>query len=515
MLLAKRADVGARNNNDVTPLYLASYGDNAVIVKLLLAAGANVNAKSLGGWTPLHAAAEKDRGEIAEILLANHAEIGAQIDGGNTPLNIGVANGSKAVVKLLLARGADVNVSAIGDHGWTVLQLAVRDGHLDLVELLIANHADVNAENEYGWTPLHYAAEKGNLRIAQLLIANGADVSASSAVPNWNDNKSQEWKRQARKNGKKPLYFATCGGHKDVAELFRQPDRISEKEDVKGAYSLGGPGPNGGIVFDLDDLGLHGLEANREDSHNAIREGGVMWCDAVDALARTGGGRLPTVQELQLLFSRKGLVGGFENGHYWTSERCPGSEYLGWAVVFPWGNESKLRAYHDSRRGIDAAYVRGIHNFERSATTLEPSSEHEIDQIPATLGLPKMANPGLVQKLTRSDLPEMIYIPAITIGSMGYSYAQYPDDEGRTHVPVFASEPRATQWLALGKELWIERRDPREGFTTRQFHIRREESTVFDSGLYKRYLLDFEPAPGDLFAPKERTIEILIAENIQ
>lgn len=335
-----------------------------------------------------------------------------------------------------------------------------------------------------------------------MLIDNGADVHAKHAVPDWREAESQEWKQRARENGEKPLYFAIESGHKEVAELLRRHDRTSGKEKAKGTYPLGGPGPNGGIVFDVDASDNHGLEANSQDG------GSVTWSRADEALARSGGGRLPTVRELELLFKRKGLVGGFKDGFYWSSE-------VGAAMSFKSGTVTQLRAHHDSHGGIDAAYVRGIHEIGLSDTTVEPSSNHEIDKVPASPELPRGTQPGSGQKLTRSDLPETIYIPAITLGSMGYSYAQYPDDDGRPHVPVFASDSRATQWLALGKQLWIERRDPRQGFVSRQFHVRREKSTVFDSGLFRRHLVDFEPDPGSLFAPKERTIEILIPENLK
>jgi hypothetical protein len=132
---------------------------------------------------------------------------------------------------------------------------------------------------------------------------------------------------------------------------------------TKAVYSLGERGPNGGVIFYLDDSGLHGLEVNREDSHSAIREGGVMWSDAGDALARTEGGRLPTAQELELLAKMHEEVGGFKRGQYWSSERYPGSSILCWTVTFPFGTRYQLRAFHDSYRGIDGAYVRGIHDF--------------------------------------------------------------------------------------------------------------------------------------------------------
>ena len=226
-----------------------------------------------------------------------------------------------------------------------------------------------------GWT--HYA--EGQSAIDGVIAFQTELVNANRAVAQWRANESQQWKQKAKeKDGKTPLYFATQRGHKDVAEMLRKHGGLEFlkaqshihaeathgrfDKNAKAVYSLGGRGPNGGTIVRLDSTGCHGLEANSKDSQSAD-SGGVMWSDAGAALARTEGGRLPTIEELESLAKMQDEVGGFKKGQYWSSDRAPGSSFLCWTVTFPFGTRYKLRAFHDSYRGIDGAYVRGVHDF--------------------------------------------------------------------------------------------------------------------------------------------------------
>jgi hypothetical protein len=257
--------------------------------------------------------------------------------------------GHREVAQLLIAKGA--STEAKDELGYTPLHEAAHRGQSELTELLLAAHADVNAENRLGWAPLHLAASNGDLREVQLLIRGGANADAKRAFPGaYRDWSPLDWKKAADQDGKSPRYFALRDGHREAAEFLRQHEKGAEGCHPKAARTLGDTGPNGGVIFDLNESGLHGLEANAKDG------GSETWSKVGEALARSGGGRLPNVRELKLLFSMKKLVGGFEDVFYWSSE-------VGSAVSFKSGAEAELRAFHDSYRGIDAARVRGIHDF--------------------------------------------------------------------------------------------------------------------------------------------------------
>jgi hypothetical protein len=81
------------------------------------------------------------------------------------------------------------------------------------------------------------------------------------------------------------------------------------------ADKLGVTLPDGGIIFYVDNSGSHGLAAKASDESNRLN-----WDDATDTDYGSGW-RLPTNDELQLLYDQKTVVGGFTAGNYWSSTK--------------------------------------------------------------------------------------------------------------------------------------------------------------------------------------------------
>jgi ankyrin repeat protein len=76
-------------------------------MEALLAKGAEVNAKNAHGWTPLHVAAAGGDPAVVALLLKHGANVHAQSYIGTTPLdNATTRGGRQAVIDLLLAHGA-------------------------------------------------------------------------------------------------------------------------------------------------------------------------------------------------------------------------------------------------------------------------------------------------------------------------------------------------------------------------------------------------------------------------
>jgi ankyrin repeat protein len=160
--------VSSRDIKARTALMYAAVSGHKDIAELLLAYKADVNAKDNDDETPLHWAANKD---VAELLLANKAEVNAKGSVGWTPLHAAVTNKHKDVAELLLASKADINSK--DSDGNTPLHWAAFDGYKDVAELLLAHRAEVNAKNNKGETPLHWAADRGFKDVVELLRQHG------------------------------------------------------------------------------------------------------------------------------------------------------------------------------------------------------------------------------------------------------------------------------------------------------------------------------------------------------
>jgi len=121
---------------------LAAEGGHTRVAEELLAKGADVRARDAEGKTPLLLASGGyfAQGELVKLLLAKGAEVNAADNQGNTALMLAARAGAFQVIEPLLAGGANVN--AKNKEGWTALRL-VREskeagsyGRVEIVELL-------------------------------------------------------------------------------------------------------------------------------------------------------------------------------------------------------------------------------------------------------------------------------------------------------------------------------------------------------------------------------------------
>jgi len=86
LLLEYKANPNAQQSDGNTPLHLACFKGDLVLVELLLRYGADVNIQNnVAGRTPLHVAADGYHDSIVELLLKHKANINVQDHFGKTP----------------------------------------------------------------------------------------------------------------------------------------------------------------------------------------------------------------------------------------------------------------------------------------------------------------------------------------------------------------------------------------------------------------------------------------------
>ena len=146
-LIGKGADVNAKADNDVTPIFIATYRNSPKMIKLLLKAGADINVQSAKGISSLVFAAGEGYADIVDILLKAGASPNSQSHyNGVTSLMMAAQNGDAIIVKSLLKAGANPRAKAINDSDSVDfakehLQTAENpDEWQKIIDLLMAKH---------------------------------------------------------------------------------------------------------------------------------------------------------------------------------------------------------------------------------------------------------------------------------------------------------------------------------------------------------------------------------------
>ena len=138
----------------------AASNRNISEVENLLARGADVNAKDRYGRPALHWAAIRGPLEFVKLLLDRGADVNATDPFEKTALHEVVMLSDWAIVKALVIAGA--NVDAANDEGVTPLEIAALWGFTDIVKVLVKAGANVDTKNNRGETVLQRATTFGH-----------------------------------------------------------------------------------------------------------------------------------------------------------------------------------------------------------------------------------------------------------------------------------------------------------------------------------------------------------------
>lgn len=143
-LVARGADVNARDAQQDSAFLIAARNGHTAVVKAALAAGADLQALNRYGSTALMGPSYRGHVDTVRALLA-------------TPINLHHVN----------------------NLGWTALLEAIvlgTDGpaHREIVRLLVAAGSDVNARDRDGVSALQHAQQRGQAAVVGLLRAAGA-----------------------------------------------------------------------------------------------------------------------------------------------------------------------------------------------------------------------------------------------------------------------------------------------------------------------------------------------------
>lgn len=143
-----------RSSYTVGSLMAAWDGDtDHEITTSLLKAGADVETTNDEQETPLILASKNGLLRIASLLLEEGANIEAKDSLEHTSLAIASQGGFFKIVSLLLERGADIETFGFGTFRkgeFNPLQMASRHGHHTIVNLLISKGACVDAKKAHG-----------------------------------------------------------------------------------------------------------------------------------------------------------------------------------------------------------------------------------------------------------------------------------------------------------------------------------------------------------------------------
>ena len=176
-LLARKADVAARDSHGRTPLHVAAHMSQAAAARALVKGGADPRALESQRYDMITIAAVKDDVPMLKLALelgGDPKAITSPYDG--TALIAAAHLGHDEVVRTLIAAGAPLD--HVNNLGWTAVieSIVLGDGgrrHVACLKALLDAGANPNLADRQGQTPLALARSRGYAQMVSLLEKAG------------------------------------------------------------------------------------------------------------------------------------------------------------------------------------------------------------------------------------------------------------------------------------------------------------------------------------------------------
>ena len=253
-LIENKVNINDTNEDEETPLMVASQYGNFEISKLLIINGADVNLTDKYKQTPLHWASLKGHLHICELLISSGADVNYVDEYERTPLHLAAENNHFLVCKLLIRSGADINHINIDNE--KPIDLAMDN---KIIKLLIENGADKqnditdkNMSDDFVYTKAPNKGIKKNLE----------DFAIGSSSPVIDENSPRAIYDKLTHSGQITMLGSEFGPlfkirieHPDLYELFENYKNLSENPEIDCAFQV------------LFSLGLRDIKSSKRNSN--------------------------------------------------------------------------------------------------------------------------------------------------------------------------------------------------------------------------------------------------------
>lgn len=157
-----------------TPLYVAVFVQNVVIVERLLQLGARLFVNHY----LLHYCVREDLLDMIKVLVKYGDNIDIRNASGWSPLLIAISERNIPIFKFFIDNGAKLNDNPLLKELHVAIMYCTEATEFkSIAHTLLSKNVDVNCVNYWGETPLHYTILQEKYEMTEYLIKEGADVN--------------------------------------------------------------------------------------------------------------------------------------------------------------------------------------------------------------------------------------------------------------------------------------------------------------------------------------------------